>query len=105
MIIAKKKYYSFAFENTQNVIIFSVKVIFVERELSVLVDLLKSSIENLLRETFGGHQRKIFVPHCSVHIRRKFYAILEFYRQEEAFCLSRIACFGPLDHSRLFGKL
>ena len=62
MIIAKKKYYSFAFENTQNVIIFSVKVIFVERELSVLVDLLKSSIENLLRETFGGHYKENFCP-------------------------------------------
>ena len=107
MIIAKKKYHPFAFENTQNMVIFSVKVIFLERERELLVpvDLSKSSIENLLRETFGGHQRKIFVPHCSVHIRRKFYAILEFYREEEAFCLRRIACFGPLDNLRLFGKL
>ena len=109
MIIPKKKYHPFAFENTQNVLIFSVKVIFLERErereLFVPVDLSKSSIENLLRETFGGHQRKIFVPHCSVHIRRKFYAILEFYREEEAFCLRRMACFGPLDNSRLFGQL
>ena len=61
MIIAKKKYYSFAFENTQNVIIFSVKVIFVERELSVLVDLLKSSIENLLRGNFWGPPRGKFL--------------------------------------------
>ena len=42
MIIVKKKYHSFAFENTQNVVIFSVKVIFVERELFVPVDLSKS---------------------------------------------------------------
>ena len=126
MIFAKKKYHPFALLllHTQNVVIFSVKVIFrerererereererergreIERELFVPVDLSKSSIENLLRETFGGHQRKIFVPHCSIQIRRKFYAILEFYREEEAFCLRRIACFGPLDNSRLFGQL
>ena len=41
MIIAKKKYHPFAFENTQNVVIFSVKVIFVEREPLVQVDLSK----------------------------------------------------------------
>ena len=32
MIIAKKKYHPFAFENTQNMVIFGVKVIFLERE-------------------------------------------------------------------------
>ena len=32
MIIAKKKYHPFAFGNTQNVVIFSVKVIFRERK-------------------------------------------------------------------------
>ena len=106
MIIAKKKYYPFVFENTQNVVIFSVKVIFVEREPLVPVDLSKSSIENLQTGNFlGATTKKVFVPHCSIHIRRKFYAILEFYREEEAFCLSRMACFGPLDNSRLFGKL
>ena len=42
MIIAKKKYHPFAFENTQNAVIFSVKVIFLERELLVPVDLSKS---------------------------------------------------------------
>ena len=77
MIIAKK-YYSFAFENTRNVIIFSVKVIFVKRELLVPVDLLKSSIKNLQKVTFGGHHEEVFVPHCSIHTLRKFYAILEF---------------------------
>ena len=54
MMIAKKKYYPFAFENTQNVIIFSVKVIFVERELLVPVDLSKSSVENLQTGNFWG---------------------------------------------------
>ena len=66
MIIAKKKYHPFAFENTQNMVIFSVKVIFLERErereLFVPVDLSKSSIENLLRETFGGHHEENFCP-------------------------------------------
>ena len=33
-----------------------------------------------------------------------FYAILELYSEEEAFCLGRIACFGPLNISRLFGR-
>ena len=64
MIIPKKRYHPFAFENTQNVLIFSVKVIFLERErereLFVPVDLSKSSIENLLRETFGGHHEENF---------------------------------------------
>ena len=62
MIIAKKKYYSFAFENTQNVVIFSVKVIFVEREPLVPVDLSKSSIENLQTGNFWGHHEEIFCP-------------------------------------------
>ena len=52
MIIAKKKYHPFAFGNTQNVVIFSVKVIFVERELLVPVDLLKSSIKKLQTGNF-----------------------------------------------------
>ena len=62
MIIPKKRYHPFAFENTQNVVIFSVKAIFLEREreLFVPVDLSKSSIENLLRETFGGHHEENF---------------------------------------------
>ena len=62
MIIAKKKYYSFAFENIQNVVIFSVKVIFVERELSVPVDLMKSSIKNLQTGNFWGPPRGSFCP-------------------------------------------
>ena len=61
MIIAKKKYYSFAFENTRNVIIFSVKVIFVERELLVPVDLLKSNIKNLQTGNFWGPPRGKFL--------------------------------------------
>ena len=106
MIIAKKKYHPFAFENTQNVVIFSVKVIFVEREPLVPVDLLKSGIKKLQTGNFWGPPRgKCFVPHCSIQTRRKFCAILEFYREEEAFCLSRMACFGPLDNSHLFGQL
>ena len=55
MIIAKKKYHPFVFENTQNVVIFSVKVLFVEREPLVPVDLSKSSIENLQTGNFWGH--------------------------------------------------
>ena len=47
MTIAKKKYHPFVFGNTQNVVIFSVKVIFVERELLVPVDLLRSSIKKI----------------------------------------------------------
>ena len=74
MIIAKKKYYSFAFENTRNVIIFSVKVIFVERELLVPVDLLKSSIKNLQTGNFWGPPRGSFCPSlfntCSEEILR-----------------------------------
>ena len=62
MIIAKKKYYSFAFENTQNVVIFSVKVIFVEREPLVPVDLSKSRIENLQTGNFWGPPRGSFCP-------------------------------------------
>ena len=62
MILAKKKYHPFAFENTQNVVIFSVKVIFVEREPLVPVDLSKSSIENLQTGNFWGHHEEIFCP-------------------------------------------
>ena len=58
MIIAKKKYHPFAFENTQNVVIFSVKVIFVEREPLIPVDLSKSSIENLQTGSFWGHHEE-----------------------------------------------
>ena len=58
MIIAKKKYHPFAFENTQNVVIFSVKVIFVEREPLVPVDLSKSRIENLQTGNFCGHHEE-----------------------------------------------
>ena len=58
MIIAKKKYHPFAFENTQNVVIFSVKVIFVEREPLVPVNLSKSRIENLQTGNFCGHQEE-----------------------------------------------
>ena len=73
MIIAKKKYYPFAFENTQNLVIFSMKVIVVERELLVSVNLSKSSSENLPTGNFLGSPRgKFFLPHCSIHIRRKF---------------------------------
>ena len=46
MIIAKK-YYPLAFENAQNLVIFSMKVIFIEKELLVPVNLSKSSTENL----------------------------------------------------------
>ena len=64
MTIVKKNYYPFAFENTQTLVIFSMKVIFVERELLVPVNLSKLSTKNL--------SRGFFVPHCSIHIRRKF---------------------------------
>ena len=36
---------------------------------------------------------------------RNFYAIWEFYRDREAFCLGRIACFNLLNISRLFRQL
>ena len=62
MILAKKRYHPFVFEYTQNVVIFSVKVIFVERELSVPVDLLKSSIKNLQTGNFWGPPRGSFCP-------------------------------------------
>ena len=58
MIIAKNKYHPFAFGNNQNVVIFSVKVIFVEREPLVPVDLSKSSIENLQTGNFWGHHEE-----------------------------------------------
>ena len=43
MIFAKQKYFPFKFEDTQNLVIFNVKVIF--GELLTPIDLLKSSIE------------------------------------------------------------
>ena len=61
MILAKKKYHPFVFGNTQNVVIFSVKVIFVEREPLVPVDLSKSSIENLQTGNFLGPPRGKFL--------------------------------------------
>ena len=61
MIIAKKKYYPFAFENTQNLVIFSMKVIVVERELLVSVNLSKSSSENLPTGNFLGPPRGKFL--------------------------------------------
>ena len=36
---------------------------------------------------------------------RNFYAIWEFYREEEAFCLGHIACFGLLNILSLFTQL
>ena len=62
MTIVKKNYYPFAFENTQNLVIFSMKVIFVERELLVPVNLSKSSTENLPTGNFLGHHEEIFCP-------------------------------------------
>ena len=62
MIIAKKKYYPFAFENTQNLVIFSMKVIVFERELLVSVNLSKSSSENLPTGNFLGPPRGKFCP-------------------------------------------
>ena len=54
----------------------------------------------------GKHLRwHIFSPYCSVRVWQKLYAIWEFYGEEEAFCLSRIACFGPLNISRSFKQL
>ena len=106
MILAKKKYHPFAFENTQNVVIFSVKVIFVERELLVQVDLSKSSTDNLQKGNFWGPPRGKFLSLIVQYIfGGNFTQYSEFYREEEAFFLSRIACFGPLDHSRLFRKV
>ena len=102
----KKNYYPFAFENTQNLVIFSMKVIFVERELLVPVNLSKPSPENLPTGNFLGHHEEIFLSLIVQYIfGGNFYAILELYREEEAFCLGRIACFGPLNISRLFGQL
>ena len=59
MTIVKKNYYPFAFKNTHNLVIFSMKVIFVERELLVPVNL--SSTENLLTGNFLGHHEEIFL--------------------------------------------
>ena len=99
MTIVKENYYPFAFENTQNLVIF-------ERELLVQVNLLKSSSENLPTGNFLGHHEEIFLSLIVQYIfGGNFYAMLELYREEEAFCLGRIACFGPLNISRLFGQL
>ena len=104
MTIVKKNYYPFAFKNTHNLVICSMKVIFVERELLVPVNL--SSTENLPTGNFLGHHEEIFLSLIVQYIfGGNFYAILELYREEEAFCLGRIACFGPLNISRLFGQL
>ena len=62
MILAKKNYHPFVFEKTQNVVIFNVKIIFVERELLVPVDLPKSSIENLQTGNVWGHHEESFCP-------------------------------------------
>ena len=62
MILAQKNYHPIVFENTQNVVILSVKVIFVERELLVPVDLSKQSIENLQTGNFWGHHEESFCP-------------------------------------------
>ena len=101
----EKEVLSFAFENTQNLVIFSMKVIVVERELLVSVNLSKSSSENLPTGNFLGPPRGKFLSLIVQYIfGGNFYAILELYREEEAFCLGRIACFGPLNISRLFGR-
>ena len=106
MTIVKKNYYPFALKNTQHLVIFSMKVIFVERELLVPVNLSKSSIENLPTGNFLGHQEEMFLFLIVQYIfGGNFYAIVELYREEEAFCLGRIACFGPLNISRIFGQL
>ena len=69
-------------------------------------NLSKSSTENLPTGNFLGHHEEIFLSLIVQYIfGGNFYAILEFYREEEAFCLGRIACFGPLNISRLFGQL
>ena len=63
------------------------------------------------RVTFWGRQKEKylrlhqFVRYCSIHVWQKFYAIWEFYREKEAFCLGRIAYFGLLNISRLLGQL
>ena len=87
--------------------VFNNKVIFVERELLVPVNLSKSSTENLPTGNFLGPPRGKFLSLIVQYIfGGNFYAILELYREfeEEAFCLGRIACFGPLNISRLFGQ-
>ena len=106
MTIVKKNYYPFTFENTQNLVIFSMKVIFVERELLVPVNLSKSSTENLPTGNFLGHHEELFLSLIVQYIfGGNVYAILELYRQEEAFCRGRIACFGPLNISRLYDNI
>ena len=59
MIFAKQKYFPFKFEDTQNLVIFNVKVIF--GELSAPIDLLKSSIEKFANGwLFEAATRKLF---------------------------------------------
>ena len=61
MIFAKQKYFPFKFEDTQNLVIFNVKVIFGERELLAPIDLLKSSIEKFANGwLFEAATRKLF---------------------------------------------
>ena len=89
------------------------KVIFGKRELLVSVDDYQFSKfwKICKRITLWGCQKEsiyantFFSPYCSVRVWQKFYAIWEFYGEEEAFCLSRIACFGPLNISRPFRQL
>ena len=59
MIFAKQKYFPFKFEDTQNLVIFNVKVIF--GELLTPIDLLKSSIEKFANGwLFEAATRKLF---------------------------------------------
>ena len=59
MILAKQKDFPFKFEDTQNLVIFNVKVIFCE--LSAPIDLLKSSIEKFANGwLFEAATRKLF---------------------------------------------
>ena len=63
------------------------------------------------RVTFWGRQKESIYANTFLSFTveymfgRSFYAIWEFYREEEAFCLGRTACFGLLNISRLFRKL
>ena len=59
MIFAKQKCFPFKFEDTQNLVIFNVKVIF--GELLAPIDLLKSSIEKFAKGwLFEAATRKLF---------------------------------------------
>ena len=59
MIFAKQRYFPFKFEDTQNLVIFNVKVIF--GELLAPIDLLKSSIEKFANGwLFEAATRKLF---------------------------------------------